>query len=69
MTILPTGKLEITVDDARKLEQALNDGVERLQAAARKEGKDGILVTRHLPGRFVLELSTEVPFGYTHERG
>jgi hypothetical protein len=50
------------------LDQALDSGIRELQAKALTHGKAGILVTKHAPGRFTLELSHDVPFGYTYEK-
>lgn len=62
-------KLEVIVHDARTLDHALNSSLLELQSKALAEGRtSGILVTRHAPGRFTLELSNDVPFGYTHEK-
>lgn len=61
-------KVEVVVHHAREVDQALNSRVKELQAKALAQGAAGILVTKHGPGRFTLELSPEVPFGYTHEK-
>jgi hypothetical protein len=62
--------MEIVVNHAREMDHALNAGVRELQALALAGGGagGGILVTKHAPGRFTLELSHDVPFGYTHEK-
>lgn len=62
-------KLEVVVHDAGTLDHALNSSLLELQSKALAEGRtSGILVTKHAPGRFTLELSNDVPFGYTHEK-
>lgn len=68
MTQKSLQKTEIVVHHAREIEHALNSGVRKLQALALAEGTRGILVTKQSPGRFTLELSHEVPFGYTQEK-
>jgi hypothetical protein len=60
--------MEIVVHHAREMDRALDSGVRKLQAVALARGAGGILVTKHAPGRFTLELSHDVPFGYTHEK-
>ena len=50
------------------MDHALDSGVRKLQAVALAGGAGGILVTKHAPGRFTLELTHEVPFGYIHEK-
>jgi hypothetical protein len=45
------------------------DAAEKLaRAQAFKEGSHGILVTRHGPTSFTVDLSPEVPYGITRER-
>lgn len=61
-------KVEVVVHHAREVDQALNSRVRELQTKALAQGAVGILVTKDGPGRFTLELSPEVPFGYTHEK-
>lgn len=60
--------MDIVVNHAREIDHALDSGVRKLQALALARGAGGILVTKHAPGRFTLELSHDVPFGYTHEK-
>lgn len=61
-------KIEVVVNHARELDHALNSRVRELQKRALARGTAGILVTKHAPGRFTIELSHDVPFGYTHEK-
>ncbi|WP_104175271.1 hypothetical protein [Arthrobacter sp. Y81] len=68
MTETTLEKTEIFVRHARELDQALNSGIRDLQAKASTHGTAGILVTKLAPGRFTLELSHDVPFGYTYEK-
>jgi ABC-type uncharacterized transport system permease subunit len=66
--------MEVVVSHASEMDHALDSGVRELQAVALTGGGagagggGGILVTKHSPGRFTLELSHDVPFGYTHEK-
>ncbi|MBT8162895.1 MULTISPECIES: hypothetical protein [Arthrobacter] len=55
------------VAHARDVDRALNSAVRELQTLAMVHGVEGILATKHAPGRFTLELSRDVPYGYTLE--
>lgn len=68
MTEIPLEKMEVLVHHARELDYALNSKLMELQHTALAKGTSGILVTRHGPGQFTLELSQDVPFGYTQEK-
>lgn len=48
--------------------EELNASVRKLQHLAKDNPIRGILVTRLAPGRYAVELSTEVPYGLTRER-
>ena len=61
-------KLQVIVRRASDMDHALDSGVRKLQAVALAGGAGGILVTKHAPGRFTLELTHDVPFGYIHEK-
>lgn len=61
-------KKEVVVHVARDVNEVLDAEVRRFQAKALEHGSAGILVTRQSPGRFTLELSHDVPFGYTYEK-
>jgi hypothetical protein len=61
-------KTEVVVHLARDVNEALDAEVGSLQAKALAHGSAGIVVTRQGPGRFTLELSHDVPFGYTYEK-
>jgi len=60
--------MEVVVHHAREVDQTLNSRVHELQTRALAQRTAGILVTKHAPGRFTLELSHDVPFGYTYEK-
>ncbi|BAS12013.1 hypothetical protein AHiyo8_03160 [Arthrobacter sp. Hiyo8] len=68
MTQIAHEKMEVVVHHAGDVDHALNSSVRELQTRALAQGTAGILITKHGPGRFTLELSPEVPFGYTHEK-
>lgn len=68
MTKTAFEKTEVVVREARELAHALDAGIRSLQEEALAHGTAGILVTKLAPGRFTLELSHEVPFGYTYEK-
>lgn len=61
-------RIDIKVTSRAALDERLNAAIGRLQHVAMKERVGGILVTRHLPGHYVAELSSSVPFGLTQER-
>jgi hypothetical protein len=55
---------------ASTVEQAyseLNTTVEEFQREAALEGANGVLVTKTGPGQYTVELSDQVPYGFTHE--
>ncbi|TAP43110.1 hypothetical protein [Arthrobacter sp. S39] len=58
----------ITVTSKTSMEQHLNAAVRAAEQRARHEGRRGILVTRVAHARFTVELSPEVPYGYTYEK-
>lgn len=68
MTQTAFEKMEVVVHHAREVDHALDTRVRELQTRALAQGSAGILVTKHAPGRFTIELSHDVPFGYTHEK-
>ena len=68
MTGAVVGRTEVLIHQARERDQAIDAAVRRLQVQALSQGTSGILVTRHAPGRFTVELSSDVPYGYTYEK-
>lgn len=64
----PTSTVEITVTSAQRLEELLDDAVAELQNIAMRSAQQGILVTRHAPGKYTAALTDSVPFGVTMER-
>lgn len=60
--------LTITATNREGRDAQLEAAVATMRAQAVLDGKRGILVKRHAPGSYTVELSDEVPFGLTHER-
>ncbi|MCU1515531.1 MAG: hypothetical protein JWQ75_252 [Pseudarthrobacter sp.] len=58
----------ITATSKTTMEHHLNAAVRAAEQRARYEGRRGILVTRVAHTRFTVELSSEVPYGYTYEK-
>lgn len=67
MTVIAFDRAEVFIKHGQDLDQTLDHVLRRLQPTAISQGT-GILVTRKAPGRFTLELSHDVPFGYTYEK-
>lgn len=68
MSELALERTEVVIKQARDVDGILDAAVHGLQLKALAHGTGGILVTRQAPGRFTLELSNDVPFGYTYEK-
>jgi hypothetical protein len=60
-------KLEISATHPNEADDMLNAAVDELQLRARADRSHGILVTRTGTGRYTVELSRAVPYGYTEE--
>lgn len=60
-----TEPLEVLVNNPSRLNELLSDAESLLRQKPQQHA--GILVTRHEPGRYTLELSEKVPFGETRE--
>ena len=58
----------VTGDTPRMVSEDLNAAVELAQQHAIREGKHGVLVTRHGPASFTVAVSGDVPYGITLER-
>ncbi|WP_051389389.1 hypothetical protein [Arthrobacter sp. 35W] len=58
----------ITATSKSHMEDTLNAAVREAELRARCEGRRGILVTRVDHARVTVELSAEVPYGYTYEK-
>jgi hypothetical protein len=63
----PQARLEISAAHPDEADEKLNAAVEELQLRARADGTRGILVTRTGTGRYTVELSPAVPYGFTEE--
>lgn len=57
----------IEADDPRLIEEELNKAEDAAIQQARKDGRRGILVTRHGSTAFTVALSDRVPYGQTLE--
>lgn len=57
----------VETDDAHRLDEDLNAAVEAALQFATKEGRHGILVTRHGHTTFTVAVSGKVPYGQTWE--
>ncbi len=62
------GTYFVEADEPRLLEQNLNAAVDAALEHALKEGRHGILVTRHGHTTYTVSVSAEVPYGQTMER-
>jgi hypothetical protein len=51
-----------------EIEDSINTAVEMARDHSVSEGWQGILVTRHGPDRYTVNLSADVPYGVTVER-
>ncbi|WP_432246133.1 hypothetical protein ACRB8A_19820 (plasmid) [Arthrobacter sp. G.S.26] len=60
--------LHVRVQKRRHLEEQLDTAVDILAERARLRGGQGILVARHSPRDFTLQLHPDVPFGTIQER-
>ena len=69
MITADTGPIYHVTEDEPKLIAERLDAAEKLaQERAFREGRHGILVTRHGPTTFTVALSVDVPYGITQER-
>ena len=51
-----------------EIEDSINTAVEMAREHSMAEGWQGILVTRHGPDKYTVNLSADVPYGVTQER-
>ena len=58
----------ITGRSRAEIEESINTAVETARVHSTREGWQGILVTRHEPGLYTVNLSGDVPYGVTMER-
>jgi hypothetical protein len=59
--------VDVSVDDASQVDQALNDAVETVKAAATRH-ETGIIITRTSPGRYIVRAHPAVPFGLIRQQ-
>jgi hypothetical protein len=60
--------LHVRVQDRRHLEEQLDKAVDILASRSLRHGGKGILVARHSPRDFTLQLHPDIPFGTIQER-
>jgi hypothetical protein len=58
---------QVTGDNPQLVDGDLNAAVDLALEQATKEGRHGILVTRHTPASFTVAVSADVPYGMTQE--
>lgn len=58
----------ITGRSRAEIEESINTVVETARVHSMREGWQGILVTRHEPGLYTVNVSGDVPYGVTMER-
>ena len=69
MTAITTTECRLTVlvETRAHLEPRLESAMAKLLSRAMIQRDRGIMVTRHSPNKFILELHPGVPFGMTQE--
>lgn len=67
-TTTATDVLTVTATDPDSRNLELDAAVATMEKQAILDGCRGILVKRHTPQTFTVELSNEVPFGLTREQ-
>jgi hypothetical protein len=58
----------VTADEPQLIAERLDAAEKLARERALREGNHGILVTRHGPTSFTVNLSPDVPYGTTQER-
>ncbi|ASN19225.1 MULTISPECIES: hypothetical protein [Micrococcaceae] len=58
----------VTATSKTTMEINLNAAIQAAEQRARNEGRCGILVTRLDYASYTVELSPDVPYGYTYEK-
>ncbi|MFS2088980.1 hypothetical protein [Paenarthrobacter nicotinovorans] len=51
-----------------EIEDGISTAVSLAHAHSKRDGWEGVLVTRHEPGVYTVNLSSEIPYGITMER-
>ncbi|RKO20424.1 hypothetical protein D7Z96_18820 [Pseudarthrobacter phenanthrenivorans] len=68
ITTLKAGSAyHVTGNTPQSIQEDLDSAVELARQQAMKDGRHGVLVTRHDPASFTVALSHEVPYGTTQE--
>jgi hypothetical protein len=67
MTIFTDLTIAVTATDRTSMERQLEEAVSVAKTRALREGRRGILVSRHDFDSFTVALSDAVPFGITRE--
>jgi hypothetical protein len=68
MTAIPTqAKRTVMAKSKMQMERRLEDAMSHLLERAMIHRDRGIMVTRHSPNEFTLELHPDIPFGVTRE--
>ncbi|MDQ0031564.1 MULTISPECIES: hypothetical protein [Micrococcaceae] len=62
------GRLRLTIDSRRQLEEALDSAVAELMSRQNSNARDGILVTRHDHRTFTVQFSSDVQRGIVLEQ-
>lgn len=60
--------LEVTATDKASMDRELDSAVQIAREHAMRDGRRGILVTRHGAASFTVAVSHHVPFGLTQEK-
>lgn len=58
----------ITGLSTTEIEDSITSAVSLAHAHSERDGWEGVLVTRHEPGVYTVNLSSEIPYGVTMER-
>lgn len=67
LAIEAEGTFRITGDTPAAIDEELNAACEAARAHAVREGRNGLLVTRHGPDHYTVSISSNVPYGQTRE--
>ena len=69
ITTIEAGRyFHITGHSTAEIEDSINAAVNLARAHSTTDGWQGILVTRHEPGVYTVNLSSTIPYGVTMER-
>ncbi|GAA2130628.1 hypothetical protein GCM10009825_11730 [Arthrobacter humicola] len=68
ITVATGPNYHVTADEPQLIAERVDAAEKFARERALREGKHGILVTRHGPTSFTVNLSPDVPYGITQER-